>query len=594
MAHISYTYYPIKKNGDKTLVYSPACEGVSLSEKDVSIPKEKCSQIYNFDILPDRITTRSPQNRSLPLFNPEGEVYGINKELFCGKTIMHIGKCLYCYDNDETEPAVLFTDMPEKNSLFCEFMSKMYIYCAGHVYSVNNLFEFVEEEPFAPVFYEGVSPTLVSAKPLSIPCNMLAPRVTVSYRSNELNRFSLPEKADVSRGVVIYENDERVDSAICTIEEKVAKINRSGIPDSRVVKVQYYLKDASEIGYDDFIGGCSVATAFGGETNGGTRIFFTGNGEKNGRYYKSELQDPLFVSSDEFETIGNGSENITCLKKMYGDLLLFTSKSIFRMGYKLTDDGPLFVVKELSSGIGCDCPDSVQLIDNRVVFLNSQKGVFIVDSTENTGEQNVKPLGKNILKGGGAGLLDNSKESLANASSLDYDRKYMLFVGGKAYIWDYDRSGFLDYGNYAMAQERLIWYIYDGIEGEIFFETENGVKSVTKKNVSFFGFDKDGTKNTVCCRYVSGDIDDLGSAIRKIVTEMDILLCGETDSNYSLSAYADGEKYYEVKLPSPRGKKEKLKITLPHRALYGFGFEICGNGGIEIKQILLKFRAIKD
>ena len=594
MAHIPCTYIPIKGNNSKNVAYNPAPGGVSLSDDSRVSAENKCLMMHNFDVLTGRIAARNCQRTVAEDCNMSGEFHGMNRELFCGKTFIHAGTCLYSYEEDG-KVTLLSSILPDKDSLFCEFMSKLYIYCDRHIFSVNNVFEFAEEEPFAPIMYENVTPSSSRPARLDVPYNMLSPRITVSYKSSDVSYFSLPLDADVSRGVRVYEDDEEIDSSIYTVEEGSVTINHKNYVGLRVVKISYYVKNENEMKFDGFVSGCRLVTSFGGDMNGGTRIFFTGNDGDKGKYYKSKLMDPLFVPSDEFEIIGNGSENITSLKKMYGDLVVFTVRSVYRMGYSLSQDGTFFSVKEISNGIGCDCPASVQLIDNRVVFLNSEKGVFIVDSTENTGEQNIKPIGKNILKGSGCGLLDNPGQTLKDANSLDFDRKYMLFVGNRAYIWDYNASGFVDYGNYSVAQERLVWYMYDGISGDIFFETKDGLTSFTKKDAEFHVFDAKGEKTDVSCRYVSGVIEEMFPFVKKIVTGISMMIYTEKNSNYSISLFADGQKYYEAAL-TKYGKecKQKIKLKLPAKDLYGFSFEICGNGGIEIEQMLFDFIVIND
>ena len=592
MANIPYTYLSMKKDGADIISCPLASEGVELSRKSKKAKDGKCCLMGNFDVFSDRIATRSAQKKlSLENFN-EGEVHSITKEPFCGKTIIHSGTNLFCLGKDGL--SVLSDKLPDAKSLFCVFMSKLYIYCAERIFSVNNLFECTEEEPYAPLMYEKIPTTFITIPKSDKPFNMLSPRITVTYTESQVDRFELPEDADITRPFEIYEGNKKLDPSICTFTEKMITINLSGIPSSRVVKIVYYLKDKSSMENSDFLSGCNSVIAFGGDTSGGTRVFFTGNENYKGRYYKSELMDPLYVSSEEFEIIGNGSENITCLKKMYGDLILFTEGTVYRMGYTLREDGVFFATKEISNGVGCDCPDSVQLIDNRVVFLNSGKGVFIIDSTETTGEQNIKPIAGNVLKGEGFGLIENDKEKLHKAYSMDFDRKYMLFVDGKAYIWDYDISAFSESGNYAKAQERLVWYLYDGLFGDIFFESPMGLSSLSCENCELYTFDEDFERKDVFCRYVSGEISRLNPTVRKYITEISFIMKKKSDAVYNLSAYSDGEKYYEVALQGLSDRKEKVKFRLPSRALYGFGFEISGVGEIEIEQVLVKCTAAKE
>ena len=83
--------------------------------------------------------------------------------------------------------------------------------------------------------------------------------------------------------------------------------------------------------------------------------------------------------------------------------------------------------------------------------------------------------------------------------------------------------------------------------------------------------------------------------VKKIVTGISMMIYTEKNSNYSISLFADGQKYYEAAL-TKYGKecKQKIKLKLPAKDLYGFSFEICGNGGIEIEQMLFDFIVIND
>ena len=458
MAYIPYTYVPIVKSGRKRITYPLPTGGVILPQNGMTIENGKCEGICNFDILPDRIKTRCFQGTAAEGFNAEGTLHGALDETFCDRLVFHVGQCLYSYDSQSDNVQLIYDAMPDAKSLLCPFMSRLYIYCNTHIYSLGD--DFILKEEFdipAPVIYENAFPsTLQKDKKTDNPYNLAAPRITVKYVSSISKSFLLPQRLDTSRPVEIYIDGEPCKKSICEISEDVIRINDDySYDNNRYVTVVYYLLDLADAGYEDFISGCNVVTAFGGDTNGGTRIFFTGNPNKKGYYCKCSLQNPLQVNDDEFEIIGDGNENITAVKKMYGDLIMFTQGSVFRMGYNLTQDGSYFAVKEISSETGCDCPGSVQLIDNRVVFASSKKGIYIIDSATDTGEHNIKPVSGNVLKGDGVGLLDNDAELLKNACSVDFDRKYFLFVGGRAYIWDYDMTPFRESGSYSAAQGRL-------------------------------------------------------------------------------------------------------------------------------------------
>jgi hypothetical protein len=73
---------------------------------------------------------------------------------------------------------------------------------------------------------------------------------------------------------------------------------------------------------------------------------------------------------------------------------------------------------------------SIQIIDNNVVFGNTETGLYILVSTVVKDERVVRPISGNIngttLR---PGLLSLLKSDLQNASSLDDGGKYWLCVG---------------------------------------------------------------------------------------------------------------------------------------------------------------------
>ncbi len=597
MAYIPYTYVPIEKKARKRMTYTLPTGGLVLPQSGMTVNEGKCESICNLDILADRIKTRGFFGTSEEGFRASGSINGVCGELFADRLIFHVGVCLYGYDSQSDTVQLIYDALPDAKSLLCPFMSRLYIYCATHVYSVGDDFVLKEELDIpAPLIYESLVPGTDGGKRTENPFNLAAPRITIEYVRSTSKAYPLPQKLDTSRPVEVYRDDVLCKESLYEVYEDKIRINDDMSYDNyRVVKIVYYLSDLEEAGYDDFIGGCDVITAFGGDTNAGTRLFFTGNEKRKGCYYKSELQNPLYIGSDEFEIIGEGNENITAVKKMYGDLIIFTAGSVFKMGYTLTQDGNYFAVKEISNEAGCDCPGSVQLIDNRVVFASSKKGVFIVDAAGDTGEHNIKPISGNILKGAGLGLLDNDKKLLTSSCGVDFGRKYYLFVGNRAYIWNYDMTPFRESSSYSAAQNRLCWYMYDGIQGNYFAGAGTRLVSLYDNDgVYILSFFDDFISSYTETDFKSGISECFLPLVRKHITDMSIKLQRKTSTELTLTLYADGKRYYEAKLPMAKKQKEKLLLHLPTKALYGFGFEIRGKGEYEIEQITADYIEISE
>lgn len=599
MSHIPFTYAPLSSNGKKSVYLPLPSGGMSLDEG--VLPEGKSAFISNLAISNDGICTRSAFVPMTEAFQLDGELHGITKTPFNGKIIMHAGEKLYSYDKDNSGIVEISDFLPDEKSIFCTFMSKLYIYCKGHVFSIDRDFVFAEQMPDAPVVFEGANPiSAYGMKETGKVFNLIAPRISVTYSSFSApsdyagTRYALPRYADVSRPVSVFINDEELDSALVNVtENKIFIDDEIEIPSGEgVVKISYFVKDTENLSYDDKLYGCNLSVAFGGNTNGGTRVFLTGNEEYKGYYFRSGLQNPLYFGSDDCEVIGDGCENITAVMKMYGNLLIFTENSVFKMSHNITSNSAYYSVKEISNETGCDCPESVQLIDNRVVFVNSRKGVFIVDSANDTGEHNIKPISGNINKGDGYGLLECETDSIKKCRSMDFDRKYMLFVGKRAYIWDYNSSPFYDSGNYSKAQEKLCWYMYEDMHEGYYFETESSLVVLDMMDMAFYVLSDAEEKTDVSFDIKSREECFDVPLNKKYVTDMEFLLSADVDAQVRLLLYSDGECYFEKQLDVGNGKLTHVKLSLAQKALYRFAFRLCGKGGIKINNVMLKYKII--
>lgn len=592
MAHIPNSYAPVSDKRVKTLVYEIPKGGMMLTEIENLIPDGKCGLCLNMDEESGVLLPRMGVVSSSLQIENDRALHSVTEEPFCEKLVLHMGNCLYCFGEGDTSAVLISSNLPDEKSLFCHFMSKLYIYCAGRVFCLDNGFDLTEEIPDAPVLYSGVTPAAgsVAKRIENSPINLLSPRITVEYSSSRDTVFYLPNDADITKRVIILEGTDEITEGITLSENRVVIKN----PDSldRSISISYSVKNPDEIGYDTRLYDCKNYISFGGNANGGTRIIFTGDENRKGCYYKSALQNPLLVLSDDYEIIGDGCENITSLKKMYGDLIIFTENSVFKMKYSLTSDGGFFSTKEISHGIGCDCPKSVQLIDNRVVFANSKKGVFIVSQTDDTGEHNIKPLSGNVQKGQGMGLLDNDENLIKNASSLDFDRKYMLFVGDRVYVWDYDARSFADSNSYSDSQKRLKWYLYDSLSGDDYFILGKSLVcySNSGKNFKFYGKGSEG--DLFECVFDSGTLGFSNANERKYMCELELILKKSTEGNMAIELFCDGKSFYKRDLSCKYEEKSKIKIKIPYCCGFSYAFRLACDTGFELYGANIKYKYI--
>lgn len=594
MAYIPFSYAPMEADTNREYRYTLPLGGVKLSEKDEGTVDGAASRMSNMDVLENSIETRGKVTAATPALDYNGNsLHSITRNAFCEKIILHSGTCLMGYSLGDEAVTVIYDGLPDRHSIMCQFMSKLYIYCDSRVFSLDDNMNLTEELPHVPLVFDEVNDDGETAT-VNDNLNMCAPIVRARYSlftSKERYIFRFPKEADLEKPFFAYVNGVEISSDRYTLDSKYIIFNYDLQYNSDIVELVYYLKNPADAGYEFFIENCKIAESYGGNVNSGTRIFFAGNPDKKGYYCKSKLQNPLYVSKDEFEVIGDGCDDITAMKKMYGDLIIFTEKTVYRMSYQQSADLPYFSVREIGNGVGCDCPESVCLIDNRVVFLNSGKGVFIVDSTEQTGEQNIKPLSGNINYGKGAGLLENSSENLTNCFGIDYGRKYMMCVGEKVYIWDYDKSAFRDSASYAASQGRLIWYMYENMSCDSLFELSGKLLAFSKDGHTFGVFDED-SKNDVMSFFSSGKIDVSGSHDKKHITGMEMILYAYGDGKIDFTFYADGQEYCKKQMNVLSGKTMHIKLRLPAKTLYSFGFDVLAHTGVRIEKTLFRYKIV--
>ena len=140
---------------------------------------------------------------------------------------------------------------------------------------------------------------------------------------------------------------------------------------------------------------------------------------------------------------------------------------------------PYTPVNEL---IGCDLPHSIQLINNNLVFANTEAGVYVLMDTSSANENNVKRLSRNVNGTGSLkGLLYDVRAVDKNmVTSFDDNQRYWLVANGKAYLWDYVLAG------YGSKEEKLSWFYFNNINARGWFRkvddkyylTESGSLSV--------------------------------------------------------------------------------------------------------------------
>lgn len=220
------------------------------------------------------------------------------------------------------------------------------------------------------------------------------------------------------------------------------------------------------------------ATPFGGDrsgTEGGTRYFVTGNPDEPNLVRWSGIEHPLYFPEHNHVRIGDEGQAVTAFGKQ-GDLLIaFKEREIYALQYVAgTEDDSQFAVSgdaavttysakfpitPISPAVGCNCPDTVRLVDNRLVWLNDNGQVYMLTATNQYSERNVRMISRNITEH----IRQASTDVLRKARAAEYNGYYALLVGKKIYLLDTQTSAFHNFNYYSdedSARKALPWFVW--------------------------------------------------------------------------------------------------------------------------------------
>ena len=581
MGHIPCTVIKPKTTGNRRFRFDAPVKGLRLSEKDTSFAEGTCRGLYNMDIGTGSIESSGEKKRLFEGINTSGlALHSITKQGYMGSVFLHLGSCLYRYDTALDKPVLVSDSLPDKHSVMCVFMSSLYIYCDTYVYRVDSDFMFYEEYPDAPLLFTNVDPVLArdSERLPDVPLNLLAPRIKVRYKAADALLYILPLSMNAKRKPKVFVNGIELEEGRFTYQiDRVQLAHGSDTMAAKFVEVEYYVLAPNVIGYEPYFYNCTTASSYGGEGISGNRLFFSGDRQKKGACYKSEHRNPLYFGENEQFVIGDGYDNVTYLGRMYSDLIVLSELGTYKITSFIEDEIEVFKTKQISGEIGCDMPESACLADNRIVFANSKRGIFIVDFNEDYQEHNVKPVSRNIERGKGMGLLENSKEELIKAEGIDLDRKYLLLCGDKLYIWDYDKCNYYDTGNFNESQTRLVYSIYKDVGCDGMFAIDSMAVVYKKDILEAYVFDTSLREKQ--SGFETGECDFGEPSLRKLVKDMHFVVRADEGAVLTLKLFADGVRYYERSIAFTQKKTVRIKEVIPKNEMFTLSFAIDAEGG---------------
>ena len=166
-----------------------------------------------------------------------------------------------------------------------------------------------------------------------------------------------------------------------------------------------------------------------------------------------------------YNLAGDSEDGITGFGKQYGTLVIFKEKSLGKSAYSVEDvddrDSISLTYTAINAKIGCDLPWTIQLIENNLVFCNTEGGVHIVRDSTSALENNIECLSRNVNgTDQRPGLLADVRAA-ETVTGFDDGNHYWVVANGHAYLWDYLLSAWKDPS----------WFYFTNIDGAAFFRT---------------------------------------------------------------------------------------------------------------------------
>ena len=228
---------------------------------------------------------------------------------------------------------------------------------------------------------------------------------------------------------------------------------------------------------------CPYATVYGGSQN--VCIVMGGSTKQPNAYFwngnDSVGMNETYWPMSFYNLAGDTEDAVTGFGKQYGTLVIFKERSLGKSSFSVESvddrDSISLTYTAINAKIGCDLPWTIQLIDNNLVFCNTDGGVHVIRDSNSALENNVECLSRNV--NGTAqrpGLLEDVRVQ-GTPVAFDDGNHYWVVANGHAYLWDYLLS----------SQRDPSWFYFTNIPAVAFFRTvEKSYHLDSKGRVSVF------------------------------------------------------------------------------------------------------------
>lgn len=297
-------------------------------------------------------------------------------------------------------------------------------------------------------------------------------------------------QADNLRIYSVYRNGSGISFSFVGEDNKAPNVTAANLMRNNMEIIFYSPRTKEEI---EKIVNMTESEWFGGGSEGiygGIHLFLGGNTSEKDKALVcwSDFNKPLYFAESGYTYVGDKAQRVTTFGKQGESLIILKEKETYATKYvsgdavsaeavaaqsviDLTLSEVTFPMTQVNGYIGCDCPNTVQLCRNRLVWANSDGRIYTLVSANQWNERSILEVSDMIREP----LSAEGAEAIRAAISEDFDGRYMLFAGKHIYVMDYNSYGYSNVAYYSKSEDAQInipWWIWDIPKYPKFYNTE--------------------------------------------------------------------------------------------------------------------------
>lgn len=346
-------------------------------------------------------------------------------------------------------------------------------------------------------------------------------------------------QADNLRIYNVFRNGSGISFSFVGEDNKAPNVTAANLMRNNMEIIFYSPRTKEEI---EKIVNMTVSEWFGGGSEGiygGIHLFLGGNTSEKDKALVcwSDFNKPLYFAESGNAYVGDKAQRVTAFGKQGESLIILKEKETYATKYvsneaisaeavaaqsviDLTVSEVTFPMTQVNGYIGCDCPNTVQLCRNRLVWANSDGRIYTLVSANQWNERSILEVSDMIREP----LSAEGTEAIRTAISEDFDGRYMLFAGGHIYVMDYNSYGYSNVAYYSKSEDAQInipWWIWDIPKYPKFYNT-GGTRTEDKYVIPV------SVVSTGNRLYMWGEVETVKGSNTYIIPEL-FTLEGDTD-----------------------------------------------------------------